>query len=77
MFYTVLWTPSVKMRNVREVLRMLMNLVLGSGASTIFPGYQLSISRKKGNKFTSNIWSYRKLVHTITFKLHEYGEKRT
>ncbi|QKQ99885.1 transposase [Metallosphaera tengchongensis] len=45
------------------------------GVSTVYLGYPYSISQDKGNKFTSNIWSYRKLVEAITDKLHEYGIK--
>ncbi|WP_246263918.1 transposase [Metallosphaera tengchongensis] len=32
-----------------------------------------SISQDKGTRFTVNIWSYRKLVHAIMYKLHRYG----
>ncbi len=33
------------------------------------------ISQDKRNKFTSNIWSYRKLIDAIVNKLYEYGIK--
>jgi putative transposase len=43
------------------------------GVSTVYLGYPYLISQDKGNKFTVNIWSYRKLIDAIVNKLHEYG----
>ncbi|WP_231961142.1 MULTISPECIES: transposase [Sulfolobaceae] len=43
------------------------------GVSTVYLGYPYFISQDKGNKFTSNIWSYRKLIEAIVYKLYEYG----
>ncbi|AAY79910.1 transposase [Sulfolobus acidocaldarius] len=45
------------------------------GVSTVYLGYPYFISQDKGNKFTVNIWSYRKLIEAIMNKLHEYGIK--
>jgi len=43
------------------------------GVSTIYLGYPFNIAQQKGNKFTSNLWSYRKLMETIELKAQEYG----
>ncbi|MGC9108611.1 MAG: transposase, partial [Infirmifilum sp.] len=43
------------------------------GVSTIYLGYPFNIAQDKGNKFTVNIWSYRKLMDAIEFKAQEYG----
>ena len=43
------------------------------GVSTIYLGYPFNIAQEKGNKFTSNLWSYRKLMETIELKAQEYG----
>jgi len=45
------------------------------GASTIYPGYPFDIAQDKGNEFTSNLWSYRKLMDVIELKAQEYGMK--
>jgi len=45
------------------------------GASTIYLGYPFNIARDKGNKFTVNMWSYRKLMDAIELKAQEYGMK--
>ncbi len=45
------------------------------GVSTIYLGYPLNIVQDKGSKFTSNIWSYRKLIEAIELKAQEYGIK--
>jgi len=45
------------------------------GVSTVYLGYFYFISQDKGNKFTSSIWSYRKLIDAIVNKLYEYGIK--
>lgn len=42
------------------------------GVLTVYLGYPYFISQDKGNKFTMNIWSYRKLIETIVYKLYEY-----
>jgi len=41
------------------------------GVSTIYLGYPFNIAQQKGNKFTSNLWSYRKLMETIELKAQE------
>jgi len=43
------------------------------GVSTIYLGYPLNIVQDKGNKFTVNMWSYRKLMEAIELKAQEYG----
>jgi len=45
------------------------------GVSTIYLGYPFNIAQEKGNKFTSNLWSYRKLMDVIELKAQEYGMK--
>jgi putative transposase len=45
------------------------------GVSTIYLGYPFNIAQQKGNKFTSNMWSYRRLMETIELKAQEYGIK--
>jgi Transposase and inactivated derivatives len=45
------------------------------GVSTIYLGYPFSIAQHKGNKFTVNMWSYRKLMDAIELKAQEYGMK--
>ncbi|MFP3297665.1 MAG: transposase [Thermocladium sp.] len=43
------------------------------GVSTIYLGYPFNIAQQKGNKFTVNMWSYRKLMEVIELKAQEYG----
>jgi putative transposase len=43
------------------------------GVSTIYLGYPFNIAQEKGNKFTVNMWSYRKLMEAIELKAQEYG----
>ena len=43
------------------------------GVSTIYLGYPFNIAQQKGNKFTVNLWSYRKLMEVIELKAQEYG----
>ncbi len=45
------------------------------GVSTIYLGYPFNIAQDKGNKFTSNMWTYRKLIEAIELKAQEYGIK--
>jgi len=45
------------------------------GASTIYLGYPFNIAQDKGNKFASNMWSYRELMDVIELKAQEYGMK--
>ncbi|MFP3211557.1 MAG: transposase [Thermocladium sp.] len=45
------------------------------GVSTIYLGYPFNIAQQKGNKFTVNLWSYRKLMEVIELKAQEYGMK--
>jgi putative transposase len=43
------------------------------GVSTIYLGYPFNITQQKGNKFTVNMWTYRKLIEAIELKAQEYG----
>jgi len=43
------------------------------GVSTIYLGYPFNIAQQRGNKFTVNLWSYRKLMEVIELKAQEYG----
>jgi len=43
------------------------------GVSTIYLGYPFDIAQEKANKFTVNLWSYRKFMDTIELKAQEYG----
>ncbi|QXJ29543.1 ISC1476 family transposase [Saccharolobus shibatae B12] len=43
------------------------------GVSTIYLGYPYNISQDRGNKYTVNVWSYRKLIEAIELKAQEYG----
>jgi len=43
------------------------------GVSTIYLGYPFNIAQQKGNKFNTNMWSYRKLMEVIELKAQEYG----
>ncbi len=45
------------------------------GVSTLFIGYPYNIGQDKGNKYTVNVWSYRKLINAIELKAQEYGMK--
>jgi putative transposase len=43
------------------------------GVSRIYLGYPHDIARDNGNKLTSNLWTYRKLMDAIELKAQEYG----
>jgi putative transposase len=43
------------------------------GVSIIYLGCPFNIAQEKGNKFTSNLWTYRKLMEAIELKAQEYG----
>jgi putative transposase len=45
------------------------------GVSTIYLGYPFNIAQERGNKFTVNMWCYRKLMEAIELKAQEYGMK--
>ncbi|MEM3685499.1 transposase [Sulfolobus tengchongensis] len=45
------------------------------GVSTIYLGYPYNIGQNKGNKYTVNVWSYRKLIEAIELKAQGYGMK--
>jgi len=43
------------------------------GVSKIYLGYPRDIAQDRGNKLTTNMWSYRKLMRAIELKAQEYG----
>ena len=47
----------------------------GQGVSTMYLGYPYNIAQDNGNKFTTNMWSYRKLANAIELEAQEYGMK--
>ena len=59
----------------RNFASHLLKALHEQGASTIYLGYPFNIARDKGNKFTVNMWSYRKLMGIIELKAQEYGMK--
>jgi len=66
-------------RRLLHLYRCFVSHLLGQlhelGVSTIYLGYPFNIAQDKGNKFTSNMWSYRKLMDVIELKAQEYGMK--
>ncbi len=64
-------------RRMAHLYRNLANhLVRGLwelGVSRIYLGYPHDIARERGNKLTSNMWSYRRLMDAIELKAQEYG----
>ena len=59
----------------RKFASHLLKTLHEQGASTIYLGYPFNIAQDKGNKFTVNMWSYRKLMGIIELKAQEYGMK--
>jgi len=59
----------------RNLASHLVKELHGLGVLTIYLGYPFDIAQEKGNKFTVNLWSYRKLMDTIELKAQEYGIK--
>jgi len=59
----------------RNLPSHLMKKLHELGVSIIYLGYSFNISQEKGNKFTVNMWSYRKLMMAIELKAQEYGIK--
>jgi len=57
----------------RNFASHLMRELHERGVSTIYLGYPFNIAQDKGNKFTVNLWSYRKLMEVIELKAQEYG----
>jgi putative transposase len=66
-------------RRLLHLYRNLANHLLKQlhelGVSTIYLGYPFNIAQERGNKFTVNMWSYRKLMEAIELKAQEYGIK--
>jgi putative transposase len=59
----------------RNLASNLLKRLHDQGVSTIYLGYPYNIAQEKGNKFTANLWSYRKLINAIELKAQEYGMK--
>jgi putative transposase len=59
----------------RNLANHLVKTLHELGVSTIYLGYPFNITQQKGNKFTVNMWSYRKLIEAIELKAQEYGIK--
>mgnify|MGYP001626265219 CR=1 FL=1 len=57
----------------RNLASHLIKTLYELGVSTIYLGYPFNIAQDKGNKFTANLWSYRKLMEAIELKAQEYG----
>jgi len=57
----------------RNFASHLLKMLHERGVSTIYLGYPFNIAQQKGNKFTVNLWSYRKLMEVIELKAQEYG----
>jgi len=66
-------------RRLLHLYRNLANHLLKQphelGVSTIYLGYPFNIAQERGNKFTVNMWTYRKLMEAIELKAQEYGIK--
>jgi len=59
----------------RNLANHLVKTLHELGVSTIYLGYPFNITQNKGNKFTVNMWCYRKLMEAIELKAQEYGIK--
>jgi len=59
----------------RNFANHLIKVLHELGVSTIYLGYPFNIAQERGNKFTVNMWSYRKLMEAIELKAQEYGIK--
>jgi len=57
----------------RNFAKYLIEQLHELGVSIIYLGYPFNIAQEKGNKFTVNLWSYRKLIEIIELKAQEYG----
>ena len=57
----------------RNFASHLLKMLHERGVSIIYLGYPFNIAQDKGNKFTVNLWSYRKLMEVIELKAQEYG----
>ena len=59
----------------RSLASDLLNQLYDQGVSIIYLGYPFNIAQDKGNKFTVNLWLYRKLMNIIELEAQEYGMK--
>ncbi len=59
----------------RNFAKHLIDQLHELGVSTIYLGYPFNIAQERGNKFTVNMWTYRKLIEAIELKAQEYGIK--
>jgi len=59
----------------RSLASDLLKQLYDQGVSIIYLGYPFNIAQDKGNKFTVNLWLYRKLMNIIELEAQEYGMK--
>jgi len=59
----------------RSFVLHLLKQLHGLGVSTVYLSYPFNVAQDKGNEFTVNMWSYRKLMSLIESKAQEYGMK--
>ena len=59
----------------RSLASNLLKQLYDQGVSIIYLGYPFNIAQDKGNKFTVNLWLYRKLMNIIELEAQEYGMK--
>ncbi len=57
---------------LRDFASHLVEALHELGVSTIILDSPLKVVQDKGNEFTSNVWSYRKLLNTIELDAQEY-----
>jgi transposase len=70
------WKLKRRLRHLyRNLASHLIKELHKQGVSTIYLGYPFEIAQEKANKFTVNVWSYRKFMDTIELKAQEYGMK--
>jgi len=59
----------------RSFVLHLLKQLHGLGVSTVYLSYPFNVAQDKGNEFTVNMWSYRKLMGVIELNAQEYGMK--
>jgi len=57
----------------RNLANHLVRSLWELGVSKIYLGYPYEIAQERGNKLTSNMWSYKRLMRAIELKAQEYG----
>jgi len=66
---------AVDEQNHKLILKDFSMEIRFAGRLTIYMGYPFNIAQDRGNKFTANMRSYRKLMDVIELKAQEYGMK--